>query len=125
MNESNAREYAARMLRILDTGLGGLDQGVAEALSAARHNALRRHDGPQAGRRRALAASYPLKLGMAAATLLAVMALSLALWWPSRHPTAQEIGQIDIRLLTGELPPGAYIDEDFPAWRRLPGLCRS
>ncbi len=123
MNENDARAYASRLLRRLDAGLSGLDEGVAEALAAGRRKALARRHGAHAGRRPPRAAAYGFRYGLAAATLLTVMALTL--WWPFQRPGVQEIGQLDIHLLTGELPPAAYIDEDFPAWRRLPGLCRS
>lgn len=125
MNESDERAYATRMLRILDTGLGGLDRDVAQSLAAARRSALERLHASDAGRHPALAVVHDVRFGMAVATVLAVMAWTLVSWWPYQRPGVQEIGQIDIQLLTGELPPGAYIDEDFPAWRRLPGLCRS
>ncbi|MGQ9684977.1 MAG: DUF3619 family protein [Thiobacillaceae bacterium] len=110
------------MLRVLDTGLGALDRDVAEALAAARHRAVARRHG-YAARHPVLAAAYDLRLGFAAATLAA--AIVLMSWWTLQRPTVQDTGQIDIQLLTGELPPGAYIDKDFPTWRRLPGLCRS
>lgn len=61
---------------------------------------------------------------MAAAALLAVMAFTAVSWWPTQRPGVEQIGQLDIELLTGELPPGAYIDKEFPAWRGSPGLCR-
>lgn len=125
MNEHEQQDYAARMMRRLNAGLEGLDRNVVEALAAARRHALERGYGRDFGRLRYLAATYDIRFGMAAVALLAVMALTLLMGWPSQRPAAQEVGQLDIGLLTGELPPGAYIDEDFPAWRRLPGLCRS
>lgn len=120
-DECNEREYAARWLRILNTGLGRLDQDVAEALASARRSALER-GGRGGGRHPALAVVYDFRFGMAAAAL-AVMAFTMR--GPSQQPSVQEVGQLDIQLLTGELPPRAFIDKDFPAWRRLPGLCRS
>lgn len=110
------------MLRILDAGVIGLDRNVTEGLAAARRRAVARRHG-YAGRHPALAAAYDFKFGFAAASLLA--AIVLMSWWPLQRLTVEDTGQIDIQLLTGELPPGAYIDKDFPAWRRLPGLCRS
>lgn len=121
MNESGEREYAARMLRVLDAGVSRLDRDVTEGLAAARRRAVARHG--YAGRHPTLAAAYDFRFGFAAAALLA--AIVLMSWWPVQRPTVEDTGQIDIQLLTGELPPGAYIDKDFPAWRRLPGLCRS
>lgn len=125
MNGHKEQDYAVHMLRHLNAGLAGLDRNVAEALAVARRNALERRYGRAAGRLRNLAVLYDNRFGMAVVTLLAVMALTLLIGWPSQRPAAQEVEQLDIGLLTGELPPGAYIDEDFPGWRRLPGLCRS
>jgi hypothetical protein len=126
MNEHECKEaeYAARLLRILHTGLGGLDQDVAAALAAARRSALERGHGGRAGRHTSLAAVYDFKYGLAAAALLIVMASTMVMWWSSQRSIMQETGQLDIHLLTGDLPPGAFIDKDFPAWRPSPGLCR-
>lgn len=123
MNEHAAQDYAARVVRRLNEGLDGLDRNVADALAAARQHALEQRAGKKAGRSRGLAASSVFRVGLAAVTILAVMLLTM--WWPSQPPAAQERGHLDIRLLTGKLPAGADLGEDFPAWRRVPGLCRS
>lgn len=112
------------MLRILDTGLDRLDQRVAEALVMARHQALERRYGGEQGQRRVLAALFDFRFRMAAATLLAVMAITAVSWWSSQRSGVEQTGQLDIQLLTGELPPSVYLDKEFPAWRGSPGLCR-
>lgn len=125
MNEHEQQDYAARMMRHLNAGLEGLDRNVAEALAAARRNALEHRSGGAARRNRGQAVMSDFRFGVAAVTVLAMMALTMLMWWPSQRSAVQEVGQLDIGLLTGELPPGAYVDKDFPVWRRLPGLCRS
>lgn len=125
MNEHEQQDYAARMMRHLNAGLEGLDRNVAEALAAARGNALERRPAGDTWRHRGQAVMSDFRFGMAAVTILAMLALTMLMWSPSQRPAAQEAGQLDMRLLTGELPPGAYVDKDFPLWRRLPGLCRS
>lgn len=124
MNEHEERDYAARMMCHLNAGLDGLDRDVVEALAAARRHALEhRSEGGAACHRSPVLVDF--RYGMAAVTVLTILAATVLMWWPAQRPDAQQTAQLDIGLLTGELPPAAYIDEDFPAWQRLPGLCRS
>lgn len=125
MNEHEQQDFAARMVRHLNAGVERLDRNVAEALAAARRNALEHRSGGDARRYRGRAVMLDFRFGMAAVIVLAMMASTTLMWWPLQRPAVQEVGHLDMGLLTGELPPGAYIDKDFPAWRRLPGLCRS
>ncbi len=90
-------------------------------------------------RQRALAgqgAEFSLRSGSAAWTLgsargilpglaLGAVLITLAIWWVAQQSITPDNGELDMLLLTDDLPPNAYADKDFPAWRRLPGLCRS
>lgn len=120
----NDRDDATRLIRLLDEGLRRLDGRTAGELKARRHRALAGEGAARPLGGDALGWGAQPGHGIAA-VLIGVIALALAAWWASRGPTAQDSGEVDIRLLTDDLPPNAYLDKDFPAWRRLPGLCRS
>lgn len=124
----NERQFATWLAGRLDAGARSLDGEVLEALDQARRRALR--GGSPARGTNALTHVWLGRPALFGAGLVAagvaVFAL-LSLFNPLG--AGQEGGAVgadlDILLLTDDLPPNAYLDEDFPAWPRLPGLCRS
>ena len=123
-----ADEFAGRIVRQLDYGVKRLDPATRERLAAARKAALshyRKRPEPvfgfawavnaisQKGAERAHGARY----------LIAVAALVLGLigvvYWQTMAPN--DFAEIDVNLLTDDLPINAYLDRGFDSWlKRAP-----
>ena len=101
-----------------------LEPRVRERLAAARRNALSRYrEQPApvlglawAGHAAVWFTGHPFR---SASLLIAAMALVLAtagvVYWPSTGP-ANGLAEIDVYLLTDELPINAYLDKGFDSW---------
>lgn len=121
----NEREYANRVIRLLEAGVRQIDVRVAGEIEARRKRALAGAGSPQAVGPGLLGLAHAHGGGLAAAIAAGLVTLALAAWWAGQQTDPSEDADMDLMLLTDDLPPNAYLDEEFPAWRRLPGLCRS
>ncbi len=126
----NELELARTVKQALDAGLGLSPEAIAR-LKVAREHALERHRAPVgevalagAGRGGASMSgpSYFLTRILLPAAFLVAAAIGLQQWQEAQRAASQvaqraaEIEEIDSRLLTGDLPIKAYLDEDFQAW---------
>lgn len=122
-------EVAARIIQQLDHGIENLDAGTRERLAAARRLALtqyRERPEPVFGLAWAANAIYPGGGGrraQGARYMIAVVALVLGLtgiaYWQSNG--SNDYSEIDVSLLTDELPINAYLDTGFDSWlKRAP-----
>lgn len=127
MNES---QFARTIKDVLDSGLG-LSPESSARLKVARERALDRHRVAAgevalagAGRAGVLTGgpSHFLTRIVLPAAFLFAAAIGLHQWQEAQRAARQlaqqvsEIEEIDSRLLTGDLPIKAYLDEDFQAW---------
>lgn len=117
-------ELAKRIIRILDDSVEQVDAGTRERLRAARQAALARYrEQPEPVLSLAWAGAAVGRLSehrfYSARNLIAVAAVMLALagivYWQSMGP-ANDIADIDLGLLTDELPINAYLDKGFDSW---------
>ena len=118
----NEERYAYRVRQALNHGLKDIPPAASRRLEAARHLALGRQK--QAAPQMALASfgGPSFRLGSHVPYLkqiLAIAALLLGMWisfyWHSvQYVTALE--EVDSALLTDELPPDAFLDNDFFEW---------
>ena len=117
-------ELAKKLVQYLDYGVDHLEPGVRERLAAARRTALSHYRekpglelGPawagQAAVRLTEHRVYGVSLLIAAAALLVAMAG--VVYWQSTGPS-NGIAEIDLNLLTDELPINAYLDKGFDSW---------
>ena len=117
-------EVAAKIVQRLDYGVESLDAGTRERLAAARKVALSHYrDRPEPVCGFAWAMSAPSQRGSAqrlhgARYLIAIAALVLGLigfaYWQTLQPN--DFSDIDVRLLTDDLPIDAYLDRGFDSW---------
>lgn len=121
MNTEAEEAYARRLVQHLRAGRSDVDPKIAAALAAARQRALSAADCPLSTSLRV--GAWPLPY--AAAAVLLLVGTSLVWLSSNPRPLSGEPAETDLLLLTGELPPDAYLDQDFPAWPDRPGLCRS
>ena len=120
----NERELAGKIVQHLDHGLGHIKQGTLYQLQSARTAALDRYrETPHpvfglawagniafhASRSRYFNARNLLALG-----LLLLSLIGVTYWQVTTQ--ANDIAEIDVSLLTGDLPINAYLDSDFEAW---------
>ena len=117
-------ELAKKLVQYLDYGVDHLEPGVRERLAAARRTALSHYRAKpamelglawagQAAVRLTEHRLYGARLLIAAAALLVAMAG--VVYWQSTGPS-NGIAEIDLNLLTDELPINAYLDKGFDSW---------
>jgi len=117
-------ELAKKLVQYLDYGVDQLEPGVRERLAVARRTALAHYrEKPatvlglawagQAAVRFTEHRSYSARLLIAAAALL--LATAGVVYWQSTGP-ANGLNDIDLYLLTDELPINAYLDKGFDSW---------
>jgi len=117
-------ELAKKLVQYLDYGVDHLEPGVRERLAVARRTALSHYrEKPatvlglvwagQAAVRLTEHRSHGARLLIAAAALL--LATAGVVYWQSTGP-ANGLTDIDLYLLTDELPINAYLDKGFDSW---------
>ena len=118
------QELAKKVVQYLDYGVDHLEPGVRERLAVARRTALSQYREKPAtvlGLAWAGPAAvwltehrvYSARLLIAAAAL--VLATVGVVYWQSTRP-ANGLTDIDLNLLTDELPINAYLDKGFDSW---------
>jgi hypothetical protein len=125
----NEQQLAAKIRPALDAGLG-LSPAILARLEAARERALEgRVVGSTAPATAARGAAMRIggpvgtwaQVGLSLACLLVALG-GVHFWQEARQAAAanaqitEEIVEVDTRVLTGDLPIKAYLDEDFQAW---------
>jgi len=118
----NEERYAFRIRQALNLGLTDMPPAASRRLEAARHLALARQKlaEPQmvvagAGTPSFLTSAYVPYLKQ----ILAVLALLLGMWMSFYWHSVQyvtELENVDSALLTDDLPPDAFLDNDFFEW---------
>lgn len=124
MKNQHDQELAGKIVRRLNEGTDHLDRTVSERLLAARKAALTHYrEQPAPAWSMAWAGNVLSRfterhvLGVRYLIPLMVLVLGLAyiLYWQNL-PVTNDIADIDIELLTGDLPINAYIDRGFDLW---------
>ena len=118
-------ELARKLVQYLDDGVDRLEPRVRERLAAARRNALA-HYREQPATVLGLAwaghavASLTGRHFHSASWLLAATALVLAtagvVYWQQSAGPVNGLAEIDVYLLTDDLPINAYLDKGFDTW---------
>ena len=120
----NEQELAGRIVRHLNAGLGTIKQGTSYQLQSARQAALDRYrEAPQPVFGLAWAGDVAFRIShsrhfnahnMLALGLLVLSLLGITYW--QLVIQANDIAEIDVSLLTDDLPINAYLDNNFEAW---------
>jgi Protein of unknown function (DUF3619) len=121
MNQQD--ELATRIARLLDESTDKLSPQRRDALAQAREAALARYS---AQRQRVAAPAWASTIGnitersvFGVRYLIPLAALVLGLigvLYVQTNGVMSSIADIDLRLLTDELPIDAYLDKDFESW---------
>ncbi len=116
-------ELARKIIEHLDHGTERLEPGTRERLAAARKVALSHyHEKSEtglawAGQAMARFAEHRFQHTrlLAAAAAIAVLLAGFA-YWQVTGPASNDLAEIDVGLLTDELPLNAYLDKGFDSW---------
>jgi len=118
----NEERYAYRVRQALNHGLKDIPPATARRLEAARHLALSKQKQSTAELVMAGHGSSSFRFGAHIPyikQLLAIAALLLGMWlsfyWQSVQYTS-DLEQVDSALLSDDLPPEAFLDNDFFEW---------
>jgi hypothetical protein len=133
MNTQSDSEHAlaAKIARLLDQGVGELDPALSAKLLVARKQALGHYKEQRApawapawagGAVARVTEPHHFNFRMLAATVAFVVAFACALAWQSLTQGGSEMAEVDVGLLTDDLPINAYLDRGFDSWlkRQLP-----
>lgn len=122
--DQHDQELAARIVRRLNEGTESLDPGTHERLLDARKAALTRYREEPAPawsvtwagnvlsrftERHVFGVRYLIPV------LILVLGLASILYWQA-SPVSNDIAEIDVELLTDDLPINAYLDRGFDSW---------
>src|ERR1051325_9659129 len=120
----NEQELAGKIVQHLEQGLGSIKQGTLYQLQSARKAALDRYRETQPAFGLAWASDVAFHVSHSryfnARNLLMAAMLMLSLigftYWQTAVQPANDMADIDVNLLTGDLPINAYLDSGFDAW---------
>jgi hypothetical protein len=120
----NEQEFAKKLKPWLDRAANGVGEVQATRLKAARLRALDAYREPVR-----LYGLVPTAAGTAQAIHYGIVQRAL-LWLPivallatlaiQSTSEIEDVGDLDAQLLTQELPPDAYLDQDFRSWLGKP-----
>ncbi len=116
--------YASRVRQALNHGLKDIPPASARRLEAARHLALSRQKqtAPQmvlAGNRSSNSHFRFTSDNRYLRQILAILALLLGMWisfYMDSNNYVSELEEVDSALLSDDLPPEAFLDNDFFEW---------
>jgi hypothetical protein len=118
----NEERYAYRIRQALNLGLNDIPPAASRRLEAARHQALARQKQAEPQMVAASAGTSSFRTGAYVPyfkQILAVLALLLGMWMSFYWHSIQyvtELEDVDSALLTDDLPPDAFLDNDFFEW---------
>ncbi len=119
----NEERFASRIRQALNHRVADTSPAVSRRLEAARHVALSRQKQTAAQLNLAGAGSSSLGAGghhaLYLKQILAIVALLLGMWISFYWHSVQyitELEEVDSALLTDDIPPEAFMDNDFFEW---------
>lgn len=123
MQPEQEQRLARKLVERLDGGLAQIEAGTRERLGAARRAALARYreaPAPVFGLRLAgpvgdFLGQHVFGTSVTAAVTALVIATAGVVYWQSVAPNGDS-AEVEIGLLTDELPINAYLDKGFDSW---------
>lgn len=119
----NEQDLARKIVQHLNRGADHIKQGTLYQLQSARQAALDRYrEAPQPVRGLAVAGNAASRSShsryfnaryVAAAALLMLSLIGISYW---QFVQSNDVAEIDVSLLTSDLPINAYLDSGFDAW---------
>jgi uncharacterized protein DUF3619 len=123
MQPEQEQQLARKIVESLDDGLNQLDAGTRERLMAARRSALARYPAAPvrvfglklAGPVGDFLGQHVFGTSVAAVATALLIATAGVVYWQSVAPNGDS-ADVEIALLTDELPINAYLDKGFDSW---------
>jgi hypothetical protein len=120
---AHEQEIARKIVRALDIGAHDLSGSTVTRLAAAREQSLDAYR-MSPGLRHAWAGQLASRIanrpatGLRYALPMTVLILGLIgiVYWQSGNGKISELADLDVRLLTDDLPIDAYLDKGFDSW---------
>ena len=124
----NEQEFAKKIAQTLNAGISRIDDAKLARLHAGREKALKAYVEPVSVLGLATVSGHVveptwwLKKPLFWVPLLAVAAsIALYNWNSVADQRYDDVGELDAKLLTGELPIDAFLDKDFADWVKESG----
>jgi len=123
MQPEQEEQLARKIVKSLDDGLDRLEDGTRDRLVAARRAALARHREASvrvfgfalAGPMGRFLGQHVFGTSVAAVVTALVIATAGVVYWQSVASNG-DLADVEIGLLTDELPINAYLDKGFDSW---------
>jgi len=118
----NEKEFAENVTRTLNLGLTRIDDGKLAKLRASRQKAMDAYREPVSILGMATVSGHVMDISTwirKPVVWLPVLAIAAAIATYSLTATDDgydDVGELDAKLLAGELPIDAFLDKDFGAW---------
>lgn len=118
----NEKDFGQKIARTLNWGLSQLEEDKLARLRAARRQAMDAYREPVnilgvvtvSGQ--TLNVSFWIRKPLFWLPMLAVAIAIIAYSFNSTDDIYDDVGELDAKLLTGELPIDAFLDKDFASW---------
>lgn len=118
----NENEFGQKFAKILNNGLSQIEDDKLARLRVARERAMEAFREPAVSAELATASGpgvgLPVWLRRPLFWVPALMLVAAAITYyaTSQESGFDDVGELDAKLLTGELPIDAFLDKDFAAW---------
>ena len=118
----NEKDFAQKITRSLNWGLSHIEEDKLAKLRAGRRQAMDAYREPVkifglvtvSGQMRDV--SHWIRKPLFWLPLLAISAAIIAYSLNSTDDVYDDVGELDAKILTGELPIDAFLDKDFASW---------
>ena len=118
----NEKDFAKKIARTLNWGLSRIEDDKLAKLRAGRLKAMEAYREPLTVLGLATVSGQTLDVSnwirkpLFWLPALAIAAAIIAYSWNSADDIYDDVGELDAKILTGELPIDAFLDKDFASW---------
>ena len=118
----NEKEFSQKITRTLNWGLSRIEDDKLAKLRVVRQQAMSKYREPANVISLVTVSGHTLNVSswvrkpLFWLPLLAILAVFASYTFTSDDDIVDESGELDARLLTGELPINAFLDKDFQSW---------
>ena len=118
----NEKDFGQKITRTLNLGLANIDEDKLAKLRAGRLKAMEAYREPLTVLGLATVSGQTLDVSnwirkpLFWLPALAIAAAIIAYSWNSADDIYDDVGELDAKILTGELPIDAFLDKDFASW---------
>ena len=118
----NEKDFVQKITRTLNWGLSHIEEDKLAKLRAGRRKALDAYCEPVKVLGLVTVSGQIFNLSQSMRKplfwlpVLAIVAAVIAYTWNSADDIYDDVGELDAKLLTGELPIDAFLDKDFASW---------